>query len=645
MKSKVWKKIVCTALIGATCVSSLFALGSKSVEAATPKDEVSVEIFKLEKGNGADITNTGESQTITGHDVFSPSKGAVGFTLYDVTSWIEIKAVKKLEDLTTTQINSYIDQIITLANGHKTGTNGAYNDATFSIINGVSKVGAKGSLSYPNGSATFTNVNNKNKAYVALETKKPAVVTDISVPLVFVLPMTKVNSTGFIDDIKLYAKNEISTEKTKILKKTGVALDGTEIDLQNASFALYRGTPGSGTKVATGIKTNGSGEISMDKAYAQGTYYLVEESVPDPYLVSPKALDDANNELRFKIDNTGYVFLDKSGAETSNTVMTLKDYAKPGGEKDSNEAGKAKEIGSEVEYTATIDVPQDVADWKTEAGKLATLKFLDTPSNGLTYKRQSLVVKDGATTLKVGTDYHFEYQGTKDVNEGFYINLFDDLTGKVINPALAGKKLTLTYSMTVTKDAVVESAVKNNWEIKYNNGPENETSKNIPNKPVVVTTGGHKFKKVGDDGTTPLPGAKFIVSQGTNYFEGYDADGVTPKWTTTKADAFKFETTATGLFEVKGFAEGTYTLEEVEAPADYQLAKETIDFTIIAPTFKADGSLDKPGTYGDAAKLLSIKNNKKSKLPVTGGMGTIAFAVVGLAILSGGVIFYRKKIA
>lgn len=645
MKSKVWKKIVCTALIGATCVSSLFALGSKSVEAATPKDTVSVEIFKLEKGSGADITNTGEVQTTTGHNVFSPSKGAVGFTLYDATSWIAVKASTTVDKLTTTQLNTYIDQLITLANTHKTGTNGAYNDGTFSPTMGIKKVEQINALSYPNGSVTFNNVDNKNRVYIALETKKPAVVTEASVPLVFALPMTKVDGTGFLDAVKLYAKNEISTEKTKVLKKTGVALDGTEIDLPNASFAIYKGTPGSGTKVSSGIKTSASGEISMDKAYAQGTYYLVEESVPDPYLVSPKALNDANNELRFKIDNSGYVFLDKTGAATSKTVMSLKDYAKPGGEKDSNEAGKAKEIGSEVEYTATIDVPQDVADWKTEAGKLAALKFLDTPSNGLTYKRQSLVVKDGATTLKVGTDYHFEYQGTKDVNEGFYINLFDDLTGKVINPALAGKKLTLTYSMTVTKDAVVESAVKNNWEIKYNNGPENETSKNIPNKPVVVTTGGHKFKKVGDDGTTPLPGAKFIVSQGTNYFEGYDTDGVTPKWTTTKVNAFKFETTATGLFEVKGFAEGTYTLEEVEAPTDYQLAKETIDFTIIAPTFNADGSLKTPGSYGDAAKLMSIKNKKKSKLPVTGGMGTIAFAVAGLAILSGGVIFYRKKIA
>lgn len=657
IKKKWITKIASLALLGATLVSSGLGLasGATPAEAATVPDKVTVEINKLKKGAGADITNTGEAQTITGHEAFPDSGGEISFTLIDATTWFYLKANNKFPNqVTTTQVNSLIDQLAALADNHKTGTNGAYNAGSFtSAVGGLSVVGTQ---SISGGKTSFANVTGKDASgnsrfYIALETKKPSSVTNLSVPLVFALPMTNVAGKDYLSKVVLYAKNEVSSATHTILKKTGKALDGTTKNLANVEFDLYKGTPGSTspapTKVNSSvIKTDTNGEIKMDVSMAHGDYFFVETKVADPYLLSPLAQNNTANEMRFRVDNSGFSLLDTAGAVKAGTQLSLVDNEKPGGKKESNEAGKAKEIGTLVTYTATIDVPHDIADWKSEPGKLANLKYIDKPTSGLTYERQTLTVMDGATKLTVGTDFHFEYQGTKDVNEGFYINLFDDTTGKVINSALAGKKLTLTYQMKVTKDAVVESAVKNNWEIKYNNGAENDTNKNIPNKPVTVTTGGFKFKKVGDDGATGLKDAKFIISQGTKYFAGYKADdNVTPTWTTTKGDAYVFTTISTGLFEVKGFAEGAYKLEEIEAPKDYQLPTTPVNFTIVAPTFDANGTMTAPGSYGDPAKLLTIKNNKKSKLPVTGGMGTIIFAVAGLAVLSGAFVFYRKKIA
>ena len=99
-----------------------------------------------------------------------------------------------------------------------------------------------------------------------------------------------------------------------------------------------------------------------------------------------------------------------------------------------------------------------------------------------------------------------------------------------------------------------------------------------------------------------------------------------------------------GRFEIKGLAEGTdYKLVETEAPKGYAEIKDEIGFKVGKGTYAgAETEIqynkeDKNGGYGQRI------DNKKITIPQTGGIGTIIFTAIGLAIMASAIIAIKKR--
>lgn len=204
-----------------------------------------------------------------------------------------------------------------------------------------------------------------------------------------------------------------------------------------------------------------------------------------------------------------------------------------------------------------------------------------------------------------------------------------------------------------------------------------------PQEPAVVTYG-HRFQKVDQEGTG-LKDAEFVVKKDNKYLTAKDGktleadqeayvkaekaykDAVAKatkenpdkenidklkeardkayekaqsEWIfeDSKDKAEIFKSNEDGFFKVTGIKPGKYQLEETKAPKGYAERKEPIDFEVVKDS--------KGTTTLDAGKLKDDKGftqveNKKVTIPQTGGIGSLIFIVIGIAIMA--VAFAMKR--
>ena len=124
------------------------------------------------------------------------------------------------------------------------------------------------------------------------------------------------------------------------------------------------------------------------------------------------------------------------------------------------------------------------------------------------------------------------------------------------------------------------------------------------------------------------------------------------KWietTDTTAERVKLVSDGQGKFEITGLAYGKYYLQETKAPAGYALNAARYEFEVKAGSYKAtEGGVTyaadeavSAATVGGAQRV----DNKKVSIPQTGGIGTVIFTVVGIALMAGAFIAMRKRTA
>lgn len=107
---------------------------------------------------------------------------------------------------------------------------------------------------------------------------------------------------------------------------------------------------------------------------------------------------------------------------------------------------------------------------------------------------------------------------------------------------------------------------------------------------------------------------------------------------------------ATGMnLKLNGLAAGTYWLVETKAPQGYNGITAPIKITI---TKSGDAEVDNWKISKDDVdvddKIIDIENSTGTILPGTGGMGTILFTVVGIAlvlIIAASFVISRRKCA
>lgn len=313
-------------------------------------------------------------------------------------------------------------------------------------------------------------------------------------------------------------------------------------------------------------------------------------------------------------------------------------------------------IGDTLTFTLTSTIP-DMSAYDTY-----TFNFKDTLSKGLTFE-QVKSVKVENVTLSVNTDYTVTPPTAPNNTLTVAMNDF-----KAKQQANAGKKITVTYTATLNKDAVVGGAGNvNSATIQYSNNPStNGTGESEPSKVRVFTYGFTVDKYTGDqytDAATRLAGAEFTLAHKDGSaisFVQVSAGSATANAVYRVAKAGETGTTtiitpANGKVEFRGLKNGEYTLTETEAPAGYNKLASAIGVKVngqnngtdtthatVTITYNNDNN---GSNYDQTASngVIPVQNKSGAILPGTGGMGTIAFTVIGVLVIALGVAWTLKR--
>ena len=320
-------------------------------------------------------------------------------------------------------------------------------------------------------------------------------------------------------------------------------------------------------------------------------------------------------EAKIDCGDDGYYFVkstlgDQIAVQTIGDVKIDTKNTYPTDEKTVDETDKHAQVGDEITFTLTVNVPASAND---------VIVLTDTMTQGLTFKSVDSIQADGADVT--GTVAPNTAEAVTANNNKFTIT-FDAATVK----ANQGKTITITYTAVLNNKAMVGVPEINTLDLKYGN---DYTA--VP-KQVQVETHGFVFTKV--DGSTPLTGAEFelrvnntaiplVKRQSTSSGELY--------WVATSEDSGAVTTiTTTGVMIAIGGLDSdvTYQLVETKAPAGYNEVAAPVDVT--------------PNT--DNALRITVQNNKGSVLPSTGGTGTTVLYIVGaLLVVGAGVALVTKK--
>lgn len=313
-------------------------------------------------------------------------------------------------------------------------------------------------------------------------------------------------------------------------------------------------------------------------------------------------------------------------------------------------------IGDTLTFTLTSTIP-DMSAYDTY-----TFNFKDTLSKGLTFG-QVKSVKVENVTLTENTDYTVTTP-TASNNNTLTVAMKDFKTKQQAN---AGKKITVTYTATLNENAVVGGAGNvNSAKIQYSNNPStNGTGESEPSKVRVFTYGFTVDKYTGDqytDAATRLAGAEFTLAHKDGSaisFVQVSAGSATANAVYRVAKAGETGTTtittpANGKVVFEGLKNGEYTLTETKAPAGYnKLASaigvkvdgqnngtDTTHATVVIKYDNNNGSVyDQTASNG----VIPVQNKPGVVLPGTGGMGTIAFTVIGVLVIALGVAWTLKR--
>ena len=307
-------------------------------------------------------------------------------------------------------------------------------------------------------------------------------------------------------------------------------------------------------------------------------------------------------------------------------------------------------IGQVVKYTVTGSVPD------TTGYEQYVYKIQDTLSKGLDFVND----KNGTATSegKVNVTVAFKEAGvTAGGTTPTTATL--DTTNKTMSLDLSvwvranqtnkGKEFTVTYYAKVNKEAVVTE--KNSATLEYGNNPGDTTT----TKPSEVKTPTYALDinktKAGTDAR--LAGAKFKLYKDSTNSEAnvVKVEGTNGNYVVDPtSDNTVFESVASiddknYNLHVNGLAAGTYYLVETEAPAGFNKLTDPIKVNIAksATGDVNDWTLSKNDDKEDD-KIIDVENSTGSILPSTGGMGTIAFAVVAAILVFGvAVSFIRDR--
>lgn len=369
------------------------------------------------------------------------------------------------------------------------------------------------------------------------------------------------------------------------------------------------------------------GEVSANTALsAPAGYYLLKDK---------DAVTGDDAATLFIVQVNGPVTVNRK-ANKPTFEKKVKDVNDSTGDKSDWQDSADYDVNDEVPFQLTATLPTNEADFA--AYKTYKLVFHDQQSAGLTFNKDSVVVKYGDQTL--GTDsYTLETPATD--NDTFDITITDaktvkDADGSAITVATGGK-FTVEYTSTLNENAVIGSTGNpNEASLEFSNNPnvggEGETGK-TPTDKVIVFTYQLDINKTFNGGT---PAENDLPK-----FKLYKFDSTTNDYTIDRGEVTITKTEGGNKYTAsfKRVDDGKYKLVETKTPAGFNTAADTL-FEITADH---DVESDNPqltvlkinttaGNTTTGTVTADVVNQKGSNLPSTGGMGTVLLYVAGIAV-------------
>lgn len=550
--------------------------------------------------------------------------------------------------------------------------------------------------------------------YLVIETKPPQAVTVPVAPFLVSIPMTRIgadaaetvnkNQESWLYDVTVYPKNSIAKGNVTLEKK-GVTGANAE-SLTGVTFELYKkndrnaDTTQEKYTLAKTLSTGDNGRITFENL-TKGSYYLIETGYTPGndkgYILNTvgkfafdvnadgKVAPSTDTELTGKVEDGSFVISTDPLAQVQLTVNNYRpDIEKTVTKRDGTEAHQADYgVGDAVPYTLTIDVPKNITS-------LRTFKVTDTTVASQLVQKENSVKVSGTGTIEPTA---YEVTVKEDANKNSVMTVAFK-PGELA--AVAGGKITITYTATVQSGAVVAGGGNvNTAKIVYSR-KTNLTTEEADNNPYEITDKGVvytfdlnilKTGKGGNENDKPLKDVTFDLYK---QVEPYELEGSNVKTTIRNvtytdsdlcADAkklglttvenekwIKVETLTTdenGNASAKGLPSGTYKLVETKTVNGYNLLSKPVDAklnlayseawqttttytdgnltksTINTPTYKRDGAI----VADPANETIGIVNRAGFQLPVTGGFGTLLFSGIGLLLVLVGVsvLFSLKK--
>ena len=664
-----------------------------------------------------------------GETVINPSGEAlenVGFTIYKVMDAGEL--VKYYDGITTGDAVKY--QTYFKANTTEFTAENLTDEVKGKEVKETSESSGEKKTDKA-GKVEFTGL--EVGLYLVIETTLPQAVTQKAEPFLVSIPMTRIgagedettnpNNEVWMYDVTVYPKNSIAQGNVTLEKKGVTGSDtANAVSLDGVKFTLYRKSDTDGTYTAVTDctdKVTANGQIQFSNL-RKGSYYIMETGYADNadtgYILDTKA------KYAFAIDKDGKVAAntDLTGNDVVNATegvfaisaedskLTVYNY-KPDVEKtvtkrdvsstvtntDGTTVGNHEAdygVGDKVTYTLTIDVPANIA-------KLRTFTVTDTTVAAQLVHDTGRVTVSAKNKDNTVTDITSAY-GTTDIKtEGKNSVLTIAFTPANLE-SVAGGQITITYTATVQKDAIVAgSGNVNSAKLQYSRTTDTTKAEEGENEPYeiedqsVVYTFSTSLLKKGEGGTydgTAMPGVTFALYKKVENNEWSDQDKVTiagkeyNKNTDVISNAVALglteneeetwikipyadraedgSTDTNGKLTYSGLPKGTYRFVETKTLDGYNLLSEPVDAKLnqqystvwTTSTTYVGGKLEKnkysSTTYtGDAAsttdKPITIINRSGFQLPVTGGFGTLLFSGIGVLLVLAGVavLFSMKK--
>lgn len=344
-------------------------------------------------------------------------------------------------------------------------------------------------------------------------------------------------------------------------------------------------------------------------------------------------------------------------------------------------------IGDKVPFVIASKVPQMQGYTKY------FFVLNDSMTAGLTYNKD-VAIKIGTTTL-ASTAYDVTYDDTANTMKIVIKNFIQ-------YKSQASEDIVVTYSATLNENAnLTQDGNKNTVKLTYSNNPnveskgDNEPDSTDPvgetpeHVTVTYSTQLQLTKVNGADHNEKLEGVEFqitgtsiktAVSKG-HYFKQdtagtyyqlkdgtftdtapapeteskYVSTSVKYAEVTDSTEQTKMQkvtasgtTDANGLITFKGLGAGTYFITELKTKSGYNLLTAPITVKIDATlgttscTWTATVNGEN-ATFEDDMVKLTVENNKGSVLPITGGIGTTIFYVIGGLLVCGAVVMAITK--